>query len=140
MSFKNIRSAITLAAAISIASCAQHHASAPEPASPAGTVLFRNQSRDRIQVYLAGEKEDWLLGRLESLETAHLRLPESPIATAQKLVLVVVPDWSRTLEPRRAPRAILSIKESSSNLPGEEWIFVGGQLQGPLRARSHGRS
>jgi hypothetical protein len=57
----------------------------------------------------------------------------------QSVVLAVIPDWSRNLQPRRDRRAVLSIKERTYNLPGEEWIFVDGLLQGPLRGQFRGR-
>lgn len=140
MAINKLRSAVTLSAALVIASCVQHNAAPLQnDNTPTVTITFRNQSRDRIQVYLVGEKEDWLLGRLEALETAHLSLPAASIAAAQSVVIAVIPDWSRSLQPRRDRRAVLSIKERTYNLAGEEWIFVDGQLQGPLRAQSHRR-
>ena len=139
MASNKLRSVAPLAFAFVIASCVQHNTAPPEDPSPTVTITFRNQSRDRIQVYLVGEKEDWLLGRLESLETAHLSVPAASMVTPQSVVLAVIPDWSRNLQPRRDRRAVLSIKERTHNLPGEEWIFVDGQLQGPLRSQFRGR-
>jgi hypothetical protein len=139
MAITNLWSVGALAAGVLITSCAHYQPAAPGDPTPAVTITFRNQSRDRVQVYLVGEKEDWLLGRLESLETAHLALPAASITAPQSVVLAVIPDWSRNLQPRRDRRAVLSIKERTYNLPGEEWIFVDGQLQGPLRSQSHGR-
>lgn len=139
MAITKLRHVAAFAAALITASCVQHHAAPPEDPAPTVTITFRNQSRDRVQVYLIGDKEDWLLGRLESLQTAHLRLPESAFLTTQPVMLAVVPVWSRNLQPRRDPRAILSIKQTMIDWPGMEWIFVGGQLQGPLRAQPRGR-
>ena len=138
MGIAKTRSIASLAAGILIASCMQHQMAPPGQPISAGTIIFHNQSRDRIQVYLIGEKEDWLLGRLEPLETAHLRLPESSSAAAEEaVVLAVLPGWSRNLAPRGDRRATLSITEHTNNLPGEEWIFVNGQLQGPRQRPSH---
>ena len=132
MGIAKIRSIATLAAGILMASCMQHQMALEGQRISAGTITFHNQSRDRVQVYLIAEKTDWLLGRLESLETAHLRLPESSSAAGEgTVVLAVLPGWSRSLAPRGDRRATLSLKEFIDDLPGQEWIFVNGQLQGP---------
>ena len=131
---KIIRSFLSLAAAFLIASCMQHQVAPAAAPISAGTITFHNHGRDRIQVYLIGEKEDWLLGRLEPMETAHLRLPESISEEGREaVVLAVVPGWARNLAPRNDRRATLSITEISNNLRGEEWVFVNGQLLGPRR-------
>jgi len=139
MGISMIRSIALLAAGILVASC-MHQMAPPEQRISAGTITFHNQGRDRIQVYLIGDKEDWLLGRLESLETAHLRLPESVSAAADgSVVLAVLPGWSRVLAPRVDRRAVLSMRERGGDLPGEEWSFVNGQLLGPMQ-RPSGRN
>ena len=128
------RCIVLFAAGISLASCAPHQRVEPAPLTGAGAITFRNSGRDRIQVYLVGERENWLLGRLEPLETARLRLPASWfVATGEAVVLAVLPGWSRSLAPRADRRATLSIAEPGGDLAGEEWIFVNGQLQGPRR-------
>ena len=122
-----------------VAACVHQQGGVSGQLKSVGSITFRNQSRDRIQVYLIGEKEDWLLGRLESLESAEFRLPESAFrSTAQSIVLAVIPDWSRNLQPRRDPRATLSLKEPLVALAGEEWIFVNGRFQGPFRGQARG--
>lgn len=136
----SIRGVSTLAACLVIASCASPGAKSAGRPEPSATITFHNQARDRIQIYLVGEKEDWLIGRLEPLQTAHLALPQFGIASAPLgVALVVIPGWSGNAQPRRDPRAAVSIDQVSDNLPGEEWIFLNGQLQGPLRARAGGR-
>ena len=131
----NIRGVSTLAACLLIASCALPGANSTRQTAPSATITFRNEGRDRIQVYLVGEKQDWLIGRLEPLQTARLPLPEFGFASAsQTVTLTVVPGWSGNAQPRRDPRAAVSIDQVSDNLPGEEWIFLNGQLQGPVQA------
>lgn len=139
MGTSNIRGVIIVAACFLSASCVRHGGLAPGGPAPSGTITFRNQGRDRVQVYLVGEKQDWLIGRLEPLQTARLALPQFGFASApQTVALAVVPGWSRSLQPRRDPRAAVSIDEISDNLAGEEWIFVNGILQGPLRPQATG--
>ncbi len=134
-----IRGVSTLAACLLIASCVSLGAKSSRRPEPSTTITFHNQGRERIQVYLVAEKQDWLIGRLEPLQTARLRLPELGFAaTSQSLALAVVPGWSGNVLPRRDPRATFSIDEVSDNLPGEEWIFINGQLRGPLRGQSRG--
>jgi hypothetical protein len=136
----NIRGVSTLAVCLLIASCALPGAKSPARPNPSATITFHNQGRDRIQVYLVGEKENWLIGRLEPLQTANLAIPQFGFASApQAVALAVVPGWSRSQQPRLDGRATVSIDEVSDRLPGEEWIYVNGQLRGPLRAQSHGR-
>ena len=119
---------------IPLVACAPQHRAPAAPQPQAGTITFRNSGRDRIQVYLIGERENWLLGRLDPLETARLRLPAGSFAvTAEAVVLAVLPGWSRSLEPRADRRATMSIAERGTELAGEEWLFVNGQLQGPRR-------
>ena len=135
----NIRGVSTFAACLLIASCALPGAKSSGRPEPSTTITFHNQGRDRIQVYLVAEKQEWLIGRLEPLQTARLPLPELGFAaTSQSLALAVVPGWSGNVQPRRDPRATFSIDEVSDNLPGEEWVFVDGRLRGPLRGQSRG--
>jgi hypothetical protein len=134
MGILHIRHTAALAAVILIASCAQHQPSSPQPSTPARTITFHNHGRDRIQVYLVGEKENWLLGRLEPMESARLRLPESVSdQTREAMVLAVLPGWSRNLAPSRDRHAALSMTEVGMNLPDEEWSFVNDQVLGPRR-------
>src|SRR5512142_3553769 len=94
----SIRGVSTLAACLLIASCASPGAKSSGRPEPSTTITFRNQDRDRVQVYLVGEQQDWLIGRLEPLETAHLPLPKLGFAaTSQPVALVVVPGWARNL-------------------------------------------
>ena len=134
MDIANFGSIASLAASVLIASCASHQH--PEPPAPTRTetIVFQNRSGDRIQVYLIGDKQDWLLGRLDPMETARLRLPASEWRESREaVVLAVLPGWTKSLAPRSASHATLSIAEIASNLPGGHWSFVNGQLQGPRR-------
>ena len=103
---------ITLAATLLIASCVQHQVAPEGPLESDAAVVFHNQGHDRIQVYLVGQRESWLLGRLEPRETAHLRLPESIFAIeGDDVVLAVLPGWSCGLAPRSDHRAAPSVME-----------------------------
>lgn len=131
---------VTLTTTILIASCVRHQVATEGPPDSDAVVIFHNQGHDRIQVYLVGETQERLLGRLEPLETARLVLPEWSFDEAPGTVrLAVIPGWSKDLRPSLNGRAAFSIKEFKRNLPGEEWIFVGGQLIGPSRGQHPGR-
>lgn len=132
-----IRGMIAVAACVLSAACFRAGGAASGELAPGATITFHNQGRDRIQVYLVGEKEEWLIGRLEPLETARLALPQFGFVTASRAVSVaVVPGWFTNLQARHEPRAAFSIDECTENLPGQEWRFVNGQLEGPLHARA----
>lgn len=134
MGIANTRGLITLAAFLMSASCVKLGGSARGDLAPTATITVHNQGRDRVQVYLVGEKDEWLIGRLEPLQTAHFPLPRFGFASAPQAVAVaVVPGWSQNLQPRRDPHAAFSIDQVSDNLAGEEWVFVNGQLEGPVR-------
>jgi hypothetical protein len=136
MRVAEIRRVSLLVAGILIASCSHPRRAAPAPEPLVRTITLRNSSRDRIQVYLVGQKEHWLLGRLEPLETSRLRLPESSFTdTDEAVVIAVLPGWSRSLAPRADRRAVLSLLEHRGDLAGKEWIFVNGALQGPGQGR-----
>ena len=136
MGMSKIHGVIALAASLLSASCVRPAAHASGELAPKPTIVFRNQGRDRIKVYLVGENRVWLIGRLEPLETAHLALPEFGfVSTSQAVSVAVVPGWSANTLPGRDPGATFSIDELTDDLPGEEWIFVNGQLAGPLRAQ-----
>jgi hypothetical protein len=131
-----IRGVIAVAACLVSTSCVRLGGSASGDLAPRATITFHNQGRERVQVYLVGEKEDWFIGRLEPLETARLALPQFGFTSASRSVaLAVLPGWSKNLEPRRDPRATFSIDEVTDGLAGEEWFFVSGQLEGPVRRR-----
>ena len=81
---------------------------------------------------MVGARSEWLLGRLEPLETANLPLPVASLQSeAESVTLVVIDGWSRTFQASRDPRGVRSLTESRLNLPGEHWSFVNGQLMGP---------
>ena len=124
---------LTLTTMLLIASCVRHQVALEESMKSDATIVFHNQAHDRIQVYLIDERQERLLGRLEPLETARLRLPNFSSERAEAVLLAVIPGWSKDLRPSRNGRAIFSIKEFTNNLPGEEWIFVSGQLIGASR-------
>jgi len=125
---------IVVASTILIGSCVQHQIAPEAPPESNPAIMFHNQGHDRIQVYLVGETEEQLLGRLEPLETARLVLPEwSFDETPGTVRLAVIAGWSKDLRPSLNSKATFSVKEFKRNLSGEEWTFVGGQLIGTLR-------
>jgi hypothetical protein len=134
MGIANLGGMASLAAGVMIVSCATYKRPAMVESARTETIIFQNRSPERIQVYLIGEKQDWLLGRLDPMETARLRLPPSAWGESREaVVLAVLPGWTKSLAPRSDRRAAVSIAEIGSNLPGEHWSFVNGQLQGPRR-------
>jgi hypothetical protein len=108
----------------------------PDLEPTAATLTFRNQSRERIYVYLIEEREERLLGRLEQLETARLRLPaRSSVGEGGMIRLAVVAGEASRLQPSRDSRAILSVYLPVQSLVGQNMAFVAGQLTGPWSPR-----
>jgi hypothetical protein len=134
MGIHNLGSIASLAAGVLIASCASPRRPVTSASILSETIIFQNRGPDRIQVYLIGQRQDWLLGRLDPMETARLRLPAASWGESRESVmLAVLPGWTKSLAPRSDRRATLSIAEIASNLPGAHWSFANGQLQGPRR-------
>jgi hypothetical protein len=137
MVIARIHTVITrLAGTLLIASCASHRVAPEGPPISNNAIIFQNQGHDRIQVYLIGQREERLLGRLEPLETARLQLPQWVFDGApESVILAVIPGWSKDLRPSHNTAGTFSIKEFKDNLPGEAWSFVAGQLNGPWRGQ-----
>ena len=133
MLIRDNRSVLLVAALVLVVACGRREGiSGSLPLPSAGSITFRNQSRDRIQVYLVSETGEWLLGRLESLETTRLRLPADAFdASGDFVSLVVIPGWSRTLHARQYRGGVWSLKEPKQSVHGEMWLFVNGQIMGP---------
>jgi hypothetical protein len=132
------RARATLLAGCLLVSCSRMTVQLPQPdlEPTAATLTFRNQSRERIYVYLIEEREEQLLGRLEQLETARLRLPvRSSAGEGGMIRLAVVAGEASRLQPSRDSRAILSVYLPVQSLVGQNMAFVAGQLTGPWSPR-----
>jgi hypothetical protein len=107
MGISKIRGIIAFVACLMTWSCVRSRRSASGELTPAAAIIVHNQGRDRIQVYLVGEKEDWYIGRLEPLETAHLALPQFGFPEASRAVSVaVVPGWGGRSGPWPAGQSV----------------------------------
>lgn len=63
------------------------------------------------------------------------RLATQFMMASQAVSVAVVPGWSANAQPRREHRTTFSIDKLTDDLPGQEWIFVNGRLEGPLHSR-----
>jgi hypothetical protein len=93
------------------------------------TFRFDNGAREHVHVYLAGEKREWLLGRVEAGAITMLRIPEESLADDAKFVrLVVIPGEGVSLQAARNPRATVTLAQPAGILPSQQWRFSQGKL------------
>src|SRR4051812_7695404 len=88
MTTLSIRFRVSLAAALTVAltlggcASASSRLASDELASGDGrpaAIRFDNNARDYVHVYLVGERQEWLLGRVEPGAHATLRIPEAAL-------------------------------------------------------------
>ncbi len=111
----------------------------PEPLDTsrirAESLRFDNEGRDRLDIYLVGEKRSWRLGRLEPGATRWLRVPSDiPPNDLARMQLVVLANAEVTVAPMRDPRAVTTIRQPVFVMAAQRWAFADGQLKG-VRAR-----
>jgi hypothetical protein len=93
------------------------------------TIRFENSARERVDVYLIGEKREWMLGRVEPGALASLRIPEEALAKGSTFVrLAVLAGEPLTLAAARNPRARLTIAQPASSILSQRWSFSQGEL------------
>lgn len=95
----------------------------------AESIRFENEGRDRLDVYLVGERRTWRIGRLAPGESRWLRMPQG--ATSGELMrvqLVVLANAVITLSPSSDSRAVTTIRQPFLSLAGQRWAFSDGQL------------
>lgn len=101
----------------------------------AESLRFDNEGRDRLDIYLVGEKRSWRLGRLEPGAARWLRVPaDIPPNDLARMQLVVLANAELTVAPMRDPRAVTTIRQPVFVLAAQRWAFADGQLKG-VRAR-----
>ena len=92
-------------------------------------IRFDNQEREHVYVYLVGQKQEWLLGRVEPGAVSMLRLPEPALAETDDVVqLAVLAGGRMTLQAAHDSRARLSISQPATRLLSQRWRYVQGQL------------
>jgi hypothetical protein len=124
---------VTLCAVLSLGGCARSSniratELAPSSAVPS-TLQFDNQGRDRVDVYLVGETRSWRIGRLEPGQARLLALPKDiPATDLPRLQLAVLANAPMTVDPRRDPRALTTLRQPVAALMGQRWGYALGQL------------
>jgi hypothetical protein len=93
------------------------------------TIRFENSARERVDVYLIGEKREWVLGRVEPGAITSLRIPEEALAKGSTFVrLAVLAGEPLTFAVARNPRARLTIAQPASVILSQRWNFSQGEL------------
>jgi hypothetical protein len=93
------------------------------------TIRFDNTAGERVDVYLIGEKREWVLGRVEPGAIASLRIPEEALAEGSTFVrLAVLAGEPLTFAAARNPRARLTVAQPASAILSQQWTFSHGEL------------
>jgi hypothetical protein len=93
------------------------------------TIRFDNTAGERVDVYLIGEKREWVLGRVEPGAIASLRIPEEALAEGSTFVrLAVLTGEPLTFAAARNPRARLTVAQPASAILSQQWTFSHGEL------------
>ena len=135
----------TLVLTLALGACAGAPRAAvagPSPTQDRSTaVRFDNGGRERVHVYLIGQKREWLLGRVEPGAIAMLRLPDASLADDPGFVqLAVVTGNHVTQQAARDPRARLSIAQPTSAILSQGWRFAMGELTSPVPRAGRGNA
>jgi hypothetical protein len=127
---------LLLSATVTVLSgaCAANHPNASAEgvsalAAPSSSIVFDNDGREHVHVYLVSDQRQWLLGRVEPGVRATLRIPNESLARSSgQLRLAVVA--GRPVSPRVTlePRAEFTIMQPASRLLLQDWRFAQDQL------------
>lgn len=133
--------AATMAVTLALGACvrAQSRAALDAPMSMEAAqplaIRFENESREHVYVYLINARREWLLGRVEPLAVATLRIPEASLAERSAFMqLAVIAGGRLALRAALDPRATFAIAQPASAILSQQWMFAQGQLT-PLRLR-----
>ena len=95
-------------------------------------IRFDNLGRERVHVYLVGQRREWLLGRVEPGAVATLRLPDESLADDPEFVqLAVVAGGHVSQRAAGDVRARLTIPQPASAILARQWRFSQGELTSP---------
>lgn len=131
------RAVVSLAAVMTITlalgACVRASRAVPDAASPLDvhpiTIRFDNDARQHVHVYLINESRQWLLGRVEPMMTATLRIPEEALAeSSTRIRLAVVAGEQITPQVAHHPRAALTFTLPPSAIVARRWWFAQGRL------------
>ena len=126
--------AATTTAALALGACARGPVRPAADGARLGPVAapvvrFDNEGREHVHVYLVGERQEWLLGRVEPGARAALRLPPASLAASPGFVRLAVLTGSRlTAQAALEPRARLTIAQPAATILAQQWTFNQGQL------------
>ena len=93
------------------------------------SIRFDNLSRETVDVYLIGAKQEWMLGRVAPGGAASLRLPDGAFAERSMMMrLAVIAGERMTFAAARDPHAVLTVAEPASAMLSQRWTFSEGNL------------
>jgi hypothetical protein len=92
------------------------------------TIPFENNAKDYVHVYLASDRREWFLGRVERGARVALRIPDECLAPDAGLMrLVVIVGAPTTPQVARDSRAI-AFSQPASDLVRQQWTISQGLL------------
>ena len=94
-------------------------------------IRFDNDARERVDVYLVGDRREWLLGRVDAGAVRTLRLPDASLSSGF-FRLAVIAGEHVTVQAARDPRAMFTISQPAAAIVSQQWKFAQGQLT-PIR-------
>ena len=136
--------AASLVVTIALAGCvrgpsAQVQDVAQRVTPTSSTIVFENEAREHVHVYLVSDQRQWFLGRVEPGALTILRIPSASVdGSARRLQLAVL--VGRPISPRVVlePGAMFTIAQPASRFLMQDWRFAQGELLstpiGPARA------
>ena len=97
--------------------------------APFHVLVFDNDAREHVHVYLLSDQRQWYLGRVEPGIRSTLRIPEESLGpAARRLQLAVVPGGQLSPRVTLDPRAEFTIAQPASRLLLQDWRFSQNQL------------
>ena len=122
--------AVTAALGACVRSASPAEMNRPQPIeSRTLAIRFDNSGRERVDVYLIGDRREWLLGRVAPGAIATLRIPEASLSGGSQFMrLAVLTGEQVTVQAARDPRATFTVVQPTSALLAQQWKFSDGQL------------
>ena len=144
-SLVSIAAGLTLTLTLALGACASNTARGAlnDPASVAAraaTIRFDNAGRQYVHVYLVGQNQQWLLGRVEPGARAALRIPAEAIADdTWSMQLAVLAGNRVTMRVASQPGAQVTIPQRAGQLLAQKWTFTQTLANGQATASLMGR-
>ena len=130
--FVSIGATITMTLALGACISAGAHPAQQRSISTEADLLsihFDNLSTQTVDVYLIGERREWMLGRVAPGAVATLRLPDEVFLPGSTMVrLAVLAGEPARFDAARDPRTVFTIGQPASAILTQRWTFSQGNI------------